>query len=93
MAAASGFGPERPLSLRPTTMHRVVFAISLFLLGGCGSCVEDKKVPPVEHSTGPAATVMKTTEAGTQQPIVVGKSYPTALVNYLGRDGGADAGH
>ena len=45
-------------------MRRVLAAVSLLLMGGCGSCLEDEKVPVVE-STEPAVKTIATSQRGT----------------------------
>ena len=67
-------------------MSRLLVAVSLVLLGGCGSCLDDKKDPAME---GPPTvkTVTKTTESG-KRPVVVGDGFKFSDVGK--RDGGAE---
>jgi len=59
----------------------VVAAFFLMLLSGCGSCLEDKKVPETEQPVPTIKTVTKTTEAGTKRPVLVGEgvNFATAV--------------
>ncbi|MBX3225150.1 MAG: hypothetical protein KF795_31825 [Labilithrix sp.] len=60
--------------------------VSLALLSGCGSCLEDKKVPETEQTPPTIKTITKTTEAGTR-PVVV--SDGVNLSGIVNRDGGS----
>ena len=67
-------------------MRRVLLAISLLALGGCGSCAEEKKVEPVEQATAPVETV---TSPDGGRTFVVGKSQYAGVRELLRRlDGG-----
>ena len=74
-------------------MRRVVLTIALMLLGGCGSCLEEKKAPEQRElpTPGPAQTVLKTLEGGAKQPVVVGND-GFSVSRFVKHDGGADAG-
>ncbi len=65
---------------------RSVLLVPFVLLGGCGSCLDDKKVPEVD---GPPAikTVTKTTVLG-NRPVIVGDG--VRFSDHAKRDGGSD---
>ena len=67
-------------------MIRVSAVMLLVLLGGCGSCLDDKKVPEVG---GPETikTITKTTALG-KRPVVVGDS--VMFSKHAKRDGGSE---
>lgn len=71
-------------------MRRVVAALSLMLLSGCGSCLEDKKIPETEQPTPTIKTITKTTEGGAKRPVLVGEGvrFAGAVPNEAGADGG-----
>jgi len=72
-------------------MRAVVFSISLMLLSGCGSCVEEKPVPNVDPAPATAATVRRSTDGGLVLPIVVGDD-GVRVSRFASGDGGAEAG-
>ena len=64
---------------------RVSMTLLLVLLGGCGSCLDDRK-PDVDDGPPKVTTITATTDAG-KRPVVVGDSVRFSSV--VGRDGGA----
>ena len=68
-------------------MRRAVAVVSLMLLSGCGSCIEDKTVPEPASSSPPVKTVvMKTEDGGVRRPaVVVGEPIDFAGVLDAGR--------
>ena len=72
-------------------MRGVMAVAGLMLLSGCGSCLEDKKVPEVEQTTPTIKTVTKRMEGGTTRPVLVGDS--VNLADLMKHDASADSGH
>jgi hypothetical protein len=66
-------------------------SIVLACLTGCGSCLDDKKVPEAEPSASGATVVMKPADGGRRRPLVVGEE-GTGFARALARDGGLDGG-
>ena len=67
-------------------MRRVVAVVSLMLLSGCGSCIEDRTVPEPASSSPVKTVVMKTQDGGVRRPaVVVGEPIDFAGVLDAGR--------
>jgi len=61
--------------------------VFLVLLGGCGSCLDDRRVPDVEKGPPKIKAITTTTDAG-RRPVLVGDSVRFSSV--LSRDGGSN---
>lgn len=76
-------------------MRRLLVAISLLLLNGCGSCLDDKKPEPgaVEPAVPPNATYSRPgVDGGPARVIEIGQGEGYAGFARARRDGGVDGG-